>query len=62
MLVAHPAMPINSMKDLIALASAKPNAIAYGTAGAGTNPHIAGELLNNIARIKLLAVHRGGPT
>jgi len=48
---------------LIALARAKPSAIAYGTAGAGTNPHIAGELLNNIAKIKLLAVHYkgGGP-
>jgi tripartite-type tricarboxylate transporter receptor subunit TctC len=62
-LVAHPALPVNSMKDLIALARAKPNAITYGTAGAGTNPHIAGELLNNLARIKLLPVHYkgGGP-
>jgi tripartite-type tricarboxylate transporter receptor subunit TctC len=62
-LVAHPSLPVNSMKDLIALARAKPNAITYGTAGAGTNPHIAGELLNNIAKIKLLPVHYkgGGP-
>ena len=62
-LVAHPALPVNSMQDLIALARAKPNAIAYGTAGAGTNPHIAGELLNNLAKIKLLPVHYkgGGP-
>jgi len=62
-LVAHPSLPVNSMKELIALARAKPNAITYGTAGAGTNPHIAGELLNNLAKIKLLAVHYkgGGP-
>ena len=62
-LVAHPSLPVNSMKDLIALARAKPNAITYGTAGAATNPHIAGELLNNLAKIKLLAVHYkgGGP-
>ena len=62
-LVSHPALPVSSMKDLIALARAKPNAIMYGTAGAGTNPHIAGELLNNIAKIKLAAVHYkgGGP-
>jgi tripartite-type tricarboxylate transporter receptor subunit TctC len=62
-LVAHPALPVNSMSDLIALARAKPNAITYGTAGAGSNPHIAGELLNNLAKIKLLAVHYkgGGP-
>jgi tripartite-type tricarboxylate transporter receptor subunit TctC len=62
-LVAHPALPVNSMKDLIALARSKPNAITYGTAGAATNPHIAGELLNNMAKIKLQAIHYkgGGP-
>ncbi len=62
-LVAHPALPVTTMKDLIALAKAKPGAITYGTAGAGSNPHIAGELLNNLAKIKLLAVHYkgGGP-
>jgi tripartite-type tricarboxylate transporter receptor subunit TctC len=62
-LVAHPALPVNSMKDLVALAKSKPGAITYGTAGAGTNPHIAGELLNHLAKIKLLAVHYkgGGP-
>ena len=62
-LVSHPALPVNSMKELIALARSKPNAITYGTAGAGTNPHIAGELLNNLAKIRILAVHYkgGGP-
>jgi len=62
-LVSHPALPVNSMKELVALARAKPGAITYGTAGAGSNPHIAGELLNNIAKIKLVAVHYkgGGP-
>ncbi len=62
-LVSHPALPVNSMKDLIALARARPGAVTYGSAGAGTNPHIAGELLNNLAKIKLAAVHYkgGGP-
>src|SRR5687768_7912297 len=62
-LVSHPSLPVNSMKDLIALARSRPNEITYGTAGAATNPHIAGELLNNLAKIKLLAVHYkgGGP-
>lgn len=62
-LVVHPALPVNNMKDLIALARAKPGQITYGTAGAATNPHIAGELLNNLAKIKLVAVHYkgGGP-
>ncbi len=62
-LVAHPALPVNGMKDLIALAKQRPGQITYGTAGAATNPHIAGELLNNLAKIKLVAVHYkgGGP-
>ena len=62
-LVSHPALPVNSMKDLIALARAKPGSITYGTAGAATNPHIAGELLNNLAKIKLVPIHYkgGGP-
>ena len=62
-LVTHPSLPVNNMKDLIALARARPGQITYGTAGAATNPHIAGELLNNLAKIKLVAVHYkgGGP-
>ena len=62
-LVAHPSLPVNSMKDLIALARSKPGEITYGTAGAATNPHIAGELLNHLAKIRLFAVHYkgGGP-
>ena len=62
-LVSHPSLPVHSMKDLIALARARPNEITYGTAGAGTNPHIAGELLNHLGKIKLVAVHYkgGGP-
>jgi tripartite-type tricarboxylate transporter receptor subunit TctC len=62
-LVSHPALPVNSMKELIALARSKPNAITYGTAGAATNPHIAGELLNNLAKIRLMPIHYkgGGP-
>ena len=62
-LVAHPSLPVTNMKELIALARSKPDAITYGTAGAATNPHIAGELLNQLAKIKLFAVHYkgGGP-
>ena len=62
-LVSHPSLPVSNMKDLVALARARPNEITYGTAGAATNPHIAGELLNNLAKIRLVAVHYkgGGP-
>jgi tripartite-type tricarboxylate transporter receptor subunit TctC len=63
-LMSHPSVPVNSVKDLIALARSKPDALAYATAGPASNPHIAGELLKNMAKIKLLPVHYkgGGPT
>lgn len=57
----HPSVPARSVKELIALARAKPGAINYGTAGIGSNPHIAGELFNQLAKVNLVAVHfKGG--
>ena len=63
LLVAHPSLPVHNVRELIALAKAKPGAISYGTAGPATNPHIAGELLNHLGKINLFAVHYkgGGP-
>ena len=63
-LMSHPSVPVNSVKDLIALARSKPDALTYATAGPASNPHIAGELLKNLAKIKLLPVHYkgGGPS
>jgi tripartite-type tricarboxylate transporter receptor subunit TctC len=63
-LLSHPSVPVNSVKDLIALARSKPDALTYATAGPASNPHIAGELLKNMAKIKLLPVHYkgGGPS
>ena len=44
-LVAHPALPVKNVKDLIALALAKPNALDYSSAGTGTMSHMAMEML-----------------
>jgi tripartite-type tricarboxylate transporter receptor subunit TctC len=61
MLTVHPSVPVHTVKDLIALARAKPGALFYGSAGIGTNPHICGELLNHLAKIDLKVVHfKGG--
>jgi tripartite-type tricarboxylate transporter receptor subunit TctC len=55
-LVVHPSLEVKSVKDLIALAKAKPGEIMYATAGKGTTTHLAGELFNLMADTKLTAV------
>jgi tripartite-type tricarboxylate transporter receptor subunit TctC len=44
------------MKELIALAKARPGKLNYGTGGAGTGPHLAGELLNMMSGAKIVHV------
>ncbi|MBM3372561.1 MAG: tripartite tricarboxylate transporter substrate binding protein [Betaproteobacteria bacterium] len=44
-LVAHPALPVKSVKDLVTLAKSKPDALDYSSAGTGTMSHMAMELL-----------------
>jgi len=44
-LTVHPSLPVQSVKGLVALAKAKPDALAYASAGAGTMSHMAMELL-----------------
>jgi len=60
LLVVHPSLPVYTVRDLIALAKAKPGSLSYGTAGAATNPHIAAELLNYMGKINMFAVHYKG--
>ena len=59
----HPALPVHSIKDLVALAKAKPGQLNYSAAGVGTNPHIAGELFNLLAGVNIVAIQfkGGGP-
>jgi len=60
-LVVHPSLPVKSVKELVALARAKPEALAYGSAGTGGTGHLSGELLAALAKIKLLHVpYKGG--
>jgi len=47
-LVVHPTLPVNSVKDLIALAKAKPGVLNYSTAATGSSYHLAGELGTNL--------------
>ena len=52
-LVVHPSLPARNVKELIALAKTRPGQLNYSTAGRGTNGHLAGELLNYMAHIKI---------
>jgi tripartite-type tricarboxylate transporter receptor subunit TctC len=63
LVTVHPSLPVRSVKQLIALAKAKPGQLNYSAAGVGTNPHIAGELFNLLAGVNIVAVQfkGGGP-
>ncbi len=63
LLVAGPAMPARDLAGLIALARARPGELGIGTSGTGSTNHLAVELLNGMAGIRLLHVpYRGeGP-
>ncbi len=56
-LVVHPSVPARNVKDLVALAKARPGELTYSTAGRGTVAHLASELLASIAHIKMIPVH-----
>lgn len=57
----HPSVPARNVKELIALAKARPGTLNYGGAGTGTNPHIAGELFNFLAKTEIAVVqYKGG--
>lgn len=61
LLVAHPSLPANTVKDLISLAKARPGEMTYASAGIGSSPHMAGELFNYLAKVKIVHVpYKGG--
>jgi len=61
-LIAHPSLPARSIKELIALAKAKPGQITYASAGVGTSPHLAVELFKGLAKVDLTHVaYKGVP-
>ena len=60
MIVVNPALPARSVKELIALAKAKPGEMTFATPGPGTPTHLGGELFASRAGIKVLQVHYKG--
>ena len=55
-LTVHPSLPARSLKELLALARSKPGELTYASSGNLGAPHLAGELINQLAKVKLLHV------
>lgn len=56
LLVVNPSLPVRSVKDLIALARAKPGQLNFGSSGSGGSPHLAGELFKYLAKVDMVHV------
>src|ERR1043165_4599268 len=55
-LVVHPSLPAHDVRDLIAYARANPGKLSFGSAGAGTSQHLAGELFKQLAGVDMTHV------
>ncbi len=55
-LVVHPSLPVKSVKDLIALARARPDQIAFGSGGNGTSTHLGGVILGQVTGVRMTHV------
>lgn len=61
LLVVHPALAVNSVKDLIALARAKPGTLNFGSGGPGTGTHLGAELFKSVTGVNIVHVpYKGG--
>jgi tripartite-type tricarboxylate transporter receptor subunit TctC len=61
-IVVHPSLPAKNLKELIALAKARPGQIMFSSAGSGTTSHLGGELLRSMAGIDIVHVpYKGSP-
>jgi tripartite-type tricarboxylate transporter receptor subunit TctC len=56
LLVLHPSVPARTVKELIALARARPGQLVYASAGNGTAGHLSGELFKSLAKIDLVHI------
>jgi tripartite-type tricarboxylate transporter receptor subunit TctC len=61
-LVVHPSVPANSVKELVALAKSRPGQLNFASAGTGTAPHLSGELFKVMAGVDLVHIpYKGSP-
>ena len=55
-LAVHPSVPAKSVRELVALAKAKPNTLNFASGGNGSSPHLSGELFKLVAKIAITHV------
>ena len=61
-LVVHPSVPAKTVKELVALAKSRPGQLNFASAGAGTAPHLSGELFSAMAGVKMVHIpYKGSP-
>ena len=60
MIVVHPSLPVRSVKQLIALAKARPGELNYSMGGTGTTPHLAAELFKSMAGVDIVRINYKG--
>ena len=62
-LVVHPSLPATTVREVIALAKARPRTLNFANSGVGTTAHLAGELFNRMAGVEMVSVNYkgGGP-
>jgi tripartite-type tricarboxylate transporter receptor subunit TctC len=60
-LVVHPSVPANTLKEFVAYVKANPGKVNYGTSGTGSSPHLSGVLFESMADVQMTVVpYRGG--
>src|SRR5690606_20390692 len=55
-LTVHPSLPVRTVKELLALARKRPGELTYASSGNFSGPHLSGELLNMMGKVKLLHI------
>ncbi len=55
-LVVHPSLPVKSVRDLVALARARPGELNYSSGPSGSSPHLAAELFKVLAKVKIVRI------
>jgi tripartite-type tricarboxylate transporter receptor subunit TctC len=62
-LIVHPSLPVKSVRELIALAKARPGELSFGSGGSGSTAHLSGELFRTMANIKIVHIpFKGAPS